>query len=942
MKNLKFKVLALILASTLVFNPFLAPVVWAAEEEVSSDPETACQEACGEEELPEESPTSTEDVTAEGGATPTPDPQADGDSTIETGDASSETQAETTANTNVDSLPGEITDSGTSACPSPEIETGCEGDVLIAHQNEAEVDTEATASATTGENESNGSPDEALIDTGEATGSASVANQVNTNLVILEATPSAEATPSGEATESALLVSNQNQAEVENDVDVNAATGDNQANQNGGETTITSGDAQALANLLNLLNTNIVGSDFEILLDNYLEGLEGDVDLAGLWEEISSSSEAEHWQIVEKDGHFFLVSNQNQADLVNNVNVNAATGDNQANQNGGDTEIESGDAQALANVINIVNLNLVGSQFFLGIINILGDFVGDLILPRPELFLPPNDEGSNGSSEPTVIFSNQNQAEIENNLQTTAETGENETSDNQGDSLIETGDAQSTSNVLTIANSNIRLSDWFFVLINHFGNWTGNVLGWSTPESQETSQSEATTAFGLNSTSDGGGQGSSSTGGGTPSAILNNNQAQIENNIEVSAETGDNQANQNGGDTEVSSGQATALANLLNLINLNILGGRWFMGIVNVLGDWNGNVVFAYPDVAIGLTNGSGEAEAGEQTSYTLTYENQGHDQAGNVQIEFTLPEGVIFLGDSSGFIPDFAGQTCRWSIGDLGVGQKGSFEIIVQVDPDFNPSSELSFIQSLKEKIISPAYAAEARSGEEVTTMAAIGTLDPESDLGNNIVSVKTILYSKEKEDSENDGVDYRLPELEVTAWNNVAEFVYPGDIVTFEITVRNRSDVPAKETVVIQKLFNGIPDEDFGAAGFSLGTIEPGKRLVLSFGLALEDSDALAAGFYHTEAQAFAFAPSGIEVVSNQARTDFQIKWLELSSLFEAKAVGKKEVLGATSPNDCSLDGLPEEENILPYVLSLLVSALWIVEKSRKKVLLPAKKEA
>lgn len=73
-------------------------------------------------------------------------------------------------------------------------------------------------------------------------------------------------------------------------------------------------------------------------------------------------------------------------------------------------------------------------------------------------------------------------------------------------------------------------------------------------------------------------------------SFQNQNQASIMNNIKTSA------------------------ANLFNLVNLNILGSRFFMGIVNILGDWSGNTIFAYHDMAVNLTNGSGQVMVGEIT----------------------------------------------------------------------------------------------------------------------------------------------------------------------------------------------------------------------------------------------------------------------------------------------------------------------------------------
>jgi uncharacterized repeat protein (TIGR01451 family) len=335
----------------------------------------------------------------------------------------------------------------------------------------------------------------------------------------------------------------------------------------------------------------------------------------------------------------------------------------------------------------------------------------------------------------------------------------------------------------------------------------------------------------------------------------------------------------------------TSAANLFNLVNLNILGSRFFMGIVNILGDWSGNTIFAYPDMAVNLTNGSGQVMVGEITEYTLFYKNQGHDEANNVRVEFELPPGLSFLSDSSGLTPDISGKTYSWFLGTLDVGEEGAFTIQVQINSDFSFEEPLTFWS----KIIPQAQAAENEKEDEVVVTASIGTDDPESDLSNNNSSVKILVYlpliSSQPESGKGE-VDQRQPVLEISAWNNVGEFVYPGDTVTFEISVKNTGEVPSYNTRLNQELFNEVPG-GFGTAEFELGTIEPGKSGKLSFGLKLADDGVFPAGAYYTVARATGHAPNGNEVSSNEARTNFEIKVKNFTSLLGATGNFTNELL-------------------------------------------------
>jgi len=894
-KKIFGKILAIVLAVLLWINPLIVPVAWAEGEE-----------------------TTTPALTGSNPVTP--------ESTITTGDANASAEVETTANTNQDTVAGEIT-TPEGDCTPPEGQTSCPEDVTISNDNSAEVSDSAGSSATTGDNQITGTEGDASISTGDATASGTIENEVNSNTVILEPTPTPSMEPEALTGSNpvTLMVENNNEGAVSNEANISASTGENLASENLGDAEIQTGDALAWANLLNLLNTNIVGSNFEVLILDLANGENGNINLNELWKLILEANGGD--SLVLADGTTLsnlqiLVQNLNQANLENNVCVSAGTGENQANENGEDASIQTGDAAALANVTNIVNTNILGSQFFFGVINILGSFEGNLILPRPERFTSQGNPDGTGSA---VIFENQNQAEITDNVGALAQTGDNEENNNSGDNLITTGNATAHANTFSLVNLNIFRNNWFFLLINNLGNWQGKIFGWSAPSAEEEPQ-QGSQIFELRL-----GEPTGEVEGDVQIEELplltfqNQNQAQVENNIQTSASTGQNQANNNQGNASIRTGNARSLANLFNLINLNILGGRWFMGLVNVLGNWTGDTIFAYPDVAVSLTNGSGQAMVGGTTEYTLSYQNQGHDEAGNVRVEFELPQGLSFISDTSGLTPQVLGQTYSWLIGTLGVGEGGSFTITVKINPDFNFEESLSFLS----KFIPKAHAAENEKEKTVVVNVQIQTSDPDSNTSNNSSSATTLVYLPHQENQEEAGVDQRQPVLEISAWNNVGEYVYPGDTVTFEITVKNTGDVPSYETYLVQTLYNGVP-EDFGVAKFELGTIEPGKGGKLSFGLKLADDGVLPAGSYYTIAQAFGKAPNGNGVSSNEARTDFEIRLKEVSSLFKAEAIEKEEeILGSATTAEC-----PKTEDILPYVLLLLLSSAYIISWAKPKL--------
>jgi hypothetical protein len=94
------------------------------------------------------------------------------------------------------------------------------------------------------------------------------------------------------------------------------------------------------------------------------------------------------------------------------------------------------------------------------------------------------------------------------------------------------------------------------------------------------------------------GNGSGSTNTANVTSVNNDttvqtNNANIVNNLNLSANTGGNETSKNtGGNNSIVTGDANIIANIVNFVNNNIAGnGRLFVTVVNVFGSWMGNLV---------------------------------------------------------------------------------------------------------------------------------------------------------------------------------------------------------------------------------------------------------------------------------------------------------------------------------------------------------------
>ena len=533
--------------------------------------------------------------------------------------------------------------------------------------NNANLEVENSAVATTGENQSNNEDDADIsVDTGEATAEISNQNQINTNILEV-ATTTVDIGDSGAEIGETLpaeieIIENNNQAEVMAESEAVASTGENQVITNNADVQVNSGGANAYVNVINLINTNAVGTNLGIYLINNFNQEWANLDLNQMWLKLMAGEGAMVIEAGSNDEKMVIISNRNLSNLNNVVTVVAASGNNVVS-GGDEVLIVTGNATAVANVINLVNTNLVGSQFFIGVVNVLGENLGDIILPNPEKFQTTENNGGS-------MAMNNNQAILDNTVITDSNSGNNVTL-NVNNSTIETGTAQAYSNDLSIVNLNVEMNNQMWLQLNVLGESSGKIYNWSFPGSVE-EIGDNQLLFILNE------NGCLDCQSGND-LVINNNSAQVNNSILVTADSGGNQIiGANNG--TINSGSAWSIANLTNLINLNIRGSDWFWGIVNVLGNWKGNIIFAYPDLAVGLSANKDGGRSGEEVVYRINYSNLGYEMANEADLEIDLPAELIYISDDSDLQMTREGNKLKWKINNLAANSGSSFNLTAKL----------------------------------------------------------------------------------------------------------------------------------------------------------------------------------------------------------------------------------------------------------------------
>ncbi len=422
-------------------------------------------------------------------------------------------------------------------------------------------------------------------------------------------------------------LTNQNIANIDNDVALNGNTGGNQMNSNGGDIkndSITTGNVNAVVNVLNIVNANAVNSTWTIVTFNVFGGWTGDLIMPSelYFTDVMSLGANGNSDVSQVEKVILNINNSNDSSISNNVVVQTDTGDNivqavpDARGTSGDVKnvaVNTGASSAVSNVQNVTNLTVYNSEWFLGLINIMGNWSGHIYSLPSSVTLNYEPTGFTfvSSSDPAL------QSQLMSQLQTPVDSP------------------------------------------------TSTPADTAPADSQNQQNITAPTSTDPGSSSDGGGASASSTDITTVD-INNSNQATINNNITVNATTGQNGITSAGGDIKydsITTGNATALANVLNFANANLVNSDLYVGLVNIYGDWQGNIVFGYPDLSISQTvdqNPIPDA-ANSPVNINAGFANQGQASMADSRLEWKYDPTLFALNAAQASLSDGSQATSTY-----------------------------------------------------------------------------------------------------------------------------------------------------------------------------------------------------------------------------------------------------------------------------------------
>jgi hypothetical protein len=307
---------------------------------------------------------------------------------------------------------------------------------------------------------------------------------------------------------------------VVNDYYLSADTGDNTADKNTGDGSVSTGDANIALNIINFLNNTFLGGSGELLLGvvNIFGNLSGDILLnmpdsgddlyytgSGSAGNASTGADSENNANTNLNNETDI-SMINSANILNDIMLFADTGDNTADKNTDSGQISTGDVDSNLNVANISNMNVIGSDgtLWMVLVNNLGEWSGQIWgldstgTASPFFTFAIGEDGAfnavtgadstnNASTETnndTDIAVN-NTGNLTNNIYINANTGGNSASMNTGSGNISTGDVNVAANVVNMLNNNFIAGKFVLTIVNVFGSFLGDIF----PGGEESNES---------------------------------------------------------------------------------------------------------------------------------------------------------------------------------------------------------------------------------------------------------------------------------------------------------------------------------------------------------------------------------------------------------------------------------------------------------------------
>lgn len=264
-----------------------------------------------------------------------------------------------------------------------------------------------------------------------------------------------------------------NNAAITNNLNLNATSGNADVTDNTRAGNATTGTANTVANVMNIINSIIAANQSFVGTVNIYGNLDGDILVApDFLPQLLASNNGGSSPV----GSSLAVSSQETQSIMNNINLNAASGNAVVADNTSAGNATTGNAATNLVLLNLSGHQIVANDSLLVFVNVLGQWVGLIVdAPNGATAAALGNGVTTNTTTPDLSIDVNNNSRIVNNLNLNSQSGNATVDGNTSAGNATTGNATASANVANVSNSQLGLSGWFGVLfINVFGSWLGS------------------------------------------------------------------------------------------------------------------------------------------------------------------------------------------------------------------------------------------------------------------------------------------------------------------------------------------------------------------------------------------------------------------------------------------------------------------------------------
>lgn len=358
---------------------------------------------------------------------------------------------------------------------------------------------------------------------------------------------------------------------VNNQLTAKANSGDALVLANTTAGSAASGNALSMATVLSILqsNTSLQGGNIATFTKD-IGDWQGDL--------VIDPSALSNLTTINTNGSpsNLTINSRSTGRINNDIDLAAGSGNASVVYNTTAGDAATGNADTIANIVNVINSIISAGQSFIGTININGNLDGDILMPPDSLnsLLASNSTSLEPGGDNSLDINLSDSASITNNLELNAQTGTAMVSGNTTAGDAKSGSASTNITLLNLTGKQVVGSDALLVFVNVMGQWVGMIVN------APAGSSAAALGGGITANS-------SLTGDNN---INSATESSINNNVRLNSTSGNALVSKNTTAGNAASGNASASINLLNISTSSLSLSNW-LGIlfINVFGSWNGS-----------------------------------------------------------------------------------------------------------------------------------------------------------------------------------------------------------------------------------------------------------------------------------------------------------------------------------------------------------------